>query len=84
MLGTSLVVQRLRFHAPHAGRPGSTSGPRTGSHMLQLKSLHASMKTEDPACHNEDLVQSNKHIHVCVKQCFAALEITSVNFLVPG
>ena len=35
--GTSLVVQRLRIHAPNIGGPGSILGQGTRSHMLQLK-----------------------------------------------
>ena len=38
---TSLVVQWLRLHAPHAGCPASIPGPGTRSHMLQQKTLHA-------------------------------------------
>ena len=36
-LGTSLVVQCLRLHAPKAGDPGSIPGQGTRSHMLQLR-----------------------------------------------
>ena len=36
-LGTSLVVQQLRLHAPKAGGWGSILGQETRSHMLQLK-----------------------------------------------
>ena len=36
-LGTSLMIQWLRFHAPNAGGPGLISGQGTRSHMLQLK-----------------------------------------------
>ena len=39
-LGTSLVVQQLRLHAPKAGAWGSILGQETRSHMLQLKDLH--------------------------------------------
>ena len=35
VLGTSLVVQRLRLHAPHAGGQGSNPGPETGSNKPQ-------------------------------------------------
>ena len=38
---TSLVVQWLRLHAPHAGGPASIPGPGTRSRMLQQKILHA-------------------------------------------
>ena len=37
ILRTSLVVQRLRLPAPHAGGLGSISGQGTRYHMLQLK-----------------------------------------------
>ena len=42
-LGTSLVVQWLRLHAPNSGDPDSIPGQITRSHMLQLKY---------PACYN--------------------------------
>ena len=43
-VGTSLVVQWLKLHAPNAGGPGLTPGQGTRSHMPQLKSLHVTMK----------------------------------------
>ena len=43
-LGTSLVVQWVRLHAPNAGGPGSIPGRGTRSLM------HAT--TKDPACCN--------------------------------
>ena len=53
VMGTSLVVQRLRLHAPNAGSPGSIPGWETGSHVLrlsihmwQLKILQAATKTQ--------------------------------------
>ena len=49
-LGTSLVVQWLRFHAPSAGSPGSIPGQGTGSHMPQLKIPHVPMKIKDATC----------------------------------
>ena len=36
VIGTSLVVQWLRLHAPNAGGLGSIPGQGTKSHMLQL------------------------------------------------
>ena len=39
-----LVVQWLRLHAPNAGGPVSIPGQGTGSHMLQIKVLHATTK----------------------------------------
>ena len=44
-LGTSLVVQWLRFCIHNAGSPGSSPGQGNRSHMLQLK---------NPVCCNED------------------------------
>ena len=50
-LGTSLVVQWLRLHAPSAGGLGSIPGQGTRSHMLQAtKSSHTT--TKDAARHN--------------------------------
>ena len=49
-IGTSLVAQWLRLHAPNAGIPSSIPGQGIRSHMLQLKILHATMKIKDPAC----------------------------------
>ena len=52
--GTSLVVQWLKRHAPNAGHLGSIPGqgtrlhtPQLRVHMLQLKILHITMKTEE-------------------------------------
>ena len=57
--GISLVVQRLRFHAPKAGGLGLIPGRGTQFHMPQLsvcmpqlKIQHATVKREDPACGN--------------------------------
>ena len=36
-IGTSLVVQWLRLHAPNAGGPCSIPGLGTSSHMPQLR-----------------------------------------------
>ena len=44
--GTSLVVQWLRLWAPNAEDPGPIPSQGTGSHMLQLKILHASTTTK--------------------------------------
>ena len=43
-LGTSLVVQQLRLHAPSAGCLGLILGPETRSPMLQLKILQVETK----------------------------------------
>ena len=36
-LGTSLVVQQLRLHAPNAGGLGSILSQGTRSHMMKLR-----------------------------------------------
>ena len=58
-VGTSLVVQWLRLHAPNAGGLGSIPvwGARYRSlqlrvHMPQLKIVHAAMQIQDPECCN--------------------------------
>ena len=44
-LGTSLVAQWLRLHAPNAGAPGSIPGQGTKPHMhAATKSSHATTK----------------------------------------
>ena len=50
-MGTSLVVQWLRLCIPNAGA-GWIPGQGTRCHMLQLKILHAAMKTKDPVICN--------------------------------
>ena len=61
---TSPVVQWLRFLAPNGGGEGrgwsSIPGQGTRSHMrqprvqvLQLKILHATMKSKEFVCHNQ-------------------------------
>ena len=52
-MGTSPVVQQLKFCAPNAGGPGSIPGWGTrfhmsqlNVHMMQLKILHATTKTQ--------------------------------------
>ena len=61
ILGTSLVVQCLRFHTPNAGGWGLIPGQGIRSHMLQLKKRscvphlknpHATVKIEEPLCQN--------------------------------
>ena len=50
-VGTSLVAQWLRLHAPNAGGPGSIPHQGTRSHMhAAAKSLHAT--TKEPASRN--------------------------------
>ena len=46
------VVQWLRLSATNAEGLDPISGQGTGSHMVQLKILSATMKAEDPMCHN--------------------------------
>ena len=50
--GTSLVVQWLKFRTPNAEGQGSIPGQGTRSHTPQLKIHHATMKMEDPECHD--------------------------------
>ena len=50
--GSSLVVQWLKLHVPNSGGPGSTPGQESRSHMPQLKTPHAAMKTDNLVCHN--------------------------------
>ena len=49
-LVTTLIVQRLRLHAPNAGGLGSTPDQGTRSLVPELKLLPAAMKTQDPIC----------------------------------
>ena len=50
-IGTSLVAQWIRLHAPNAGGPGLIPGQGTRSHMhAATKSSHAT--TKEPTCHN--------------------------------
>ena len=53
----SLVVQRLRLHAPNAGGLGSIPGQGTRAHMQQLRAHMPKLKiphaaTKDPTCCN--------------------------------
>ena len=68
---TSLVVQWLRLHTPNVGGLGSITGQATRPHMLQLrvhvlklKILHATAKTEDPGCSKQDLAWPGKYINL--------------------
>ena len=47
VIGTSLVAQWVRLHAPNAGGPGSTPGRETRScmHVATNKSQHAAIKS---------------------------------------
>ena len=45
-LGTSLIAQWLRPHAPNAGGLGLVPGQRTRSHMAQLKILYAAISKQ--------------------------------------
>ena len=51
-MGTSLVVQLLKFHAPNAGSLGSIPGQGTRSQTLQLRVHMLQLQTEHPACCN--------------------------------
>ena len=46
--GTSLVVQRLRIHAPNTGGPGSILGQGTRSHTLQLRVCMLQQQQKNP------------------------------------
>ena len=48
---------------PGPGGPDSITGQETRSHRWQLEIQGATMKTEDPACHNKDPAQPNRYIH---------------------
>ena len=51
-LGTSLIIQWVRLHAPNAGGPASIPDQGTRSRMhASTKSLKAT--TKDPACQNK-------------------------------
>ena len=49
-LGTSLVVQWLRFHASNTEGQGLILSQGTKSHMLPLKVLNNTVKIKDPVC----------------------------------
>ena len=50
------MIQWLRLCIPSARGPGSIPGQGTRFHMPQLRAHMPQLK--DPACHNEDLVQT--------------------------
>ena len=50
-LGTSLMVQWLRLHAPNARDPGSFPGQGTRSHMLQLRPSTGNKYVFNKICH---------------------------------
>ena len=50
--GISMVLQWLSFCALTAEGMGSIFGQGSRSHMLQLKTPHATMKIKDLVCHN--------------------------------
>ena len=64
-LGTSLVVQQLRLHAPKAGGWGSIPGQETRSHMLQLKDLQTKTRIQ---CAATKTTQPNKSIKINIKK----------------
>ena len=60
------MVQWLKLHTPNTGGLSSIPGQGTKSHMpqprvlvMQVKISHGATKTEDPVCHNQDLLQPN-------------------------
>ena len=59
-MGTSLVIQWLRLYAHNAGGLGSSHGLWTLSHVVQLKTLRAAVKSEDLTRLNYDMSQPNK------------------------
>ena len=68
----SLVAQWLGRRTPNTGGPGSVPGQGTRSHMSQLRvctpqlRVHMQqLKTQDPTCLNQDLVQINKYLKNC-------------------
>ena len=52
IMGTSFMVQWLRLHASNAWGPGSIPTWGTGPHMLHVKILHATTKTQRSQIHN--------------------------------
>ena len=69
LLGTSLVIQWLRPHAPNAGGLGSIPGQGTRSHMPQVlvKCSHAA--TKETMCCNQDPAQSINNKYLERKNC---------------
>ena len=51
-LGISVVLQWLRFYALTAEGMGSIFWQGSRSHILQLKTPHATVKIKDLVCHN--------------------------------
>ena len=65
-MGTSLMVQWLRFHAPNAEGLGSIPNQETKIfHVLPMQGawVKSLVREPDPACHSEDPAQSNKYIN---------------------
>ena len=61
-MGTSLVVQWLRLHAPNTGGLGSIPSQGTRSYMLQLKILYAAYMNILCAATKTHYSQINKQI----------------------
>ena len=76
-IGTSLVVQWLRFCASSGGGPGSIPGQGTRSHMLQLKKkkpcmlqlkiLHATAKTQHKQKKKKKKFKENKRKKIRIR-----------------
>ena len=66
-MGTSLVVQWLRLHAPNAGGPGSIPDQGTRSHMPQLRVLMPQLKIPHAATKIRSLVSQLKSPHAATK-----------------
>ena len=73
-IGTSLVVQWLRFCASSGGGPGSIPGQGTRSHMLwlrvhmlKLKILHATAKTQHKKKKKKKKFKENKRKKIRIR-----------------
>ena len=58
----------------NAGEPGSIPGQGPRSHVAQLKSMRAAMKTDDSTHHNQDLAQPGTHTNVFKNQPNTGME----------
>ena len=58
----------------NAGEPGSIPGQGPRSHVAQLKSMRAVMKTDDSTRHNQDLAQPGTHTNVFKNQPNTGME----------
>ena len=67
-IGTSLVVQQLRPHAPNAQGLGSIPDQGTRSHMPQQKIPRPATKIEDIAATKTGWSQTNEYINIFLKK----------------